>query len=307
MRIIAPDEVVFGVDNLEGCRQFISDYGLIQHDTPTGGYRFEAQDGTGITIERQENPDLPPALPTGSMLRQTIWGCEDQDAVEEIEAELSKDREVTRHADRSISCLDDVGFAIAFRATRRRPLDLGFERVNSPGSPVMRPANVLAQITDPIVPRTLGHVVYFTPDSDKMEAFFVERLNFVVTDRFTGTGPFLRSRDNYEHHSLFLIQTPPHMQGLEHIAFHVEGPTEVMTAGSRMLEKGYESFWGPGRHVMGSNWFWYFNSPMGFRMEYDADMDQHDENWVPRELPNTAETAQTFLFRSAEKFLPGGD
>ena len=62
---------------------------------------------------------------------------------------------------------------------------------------------------------------------------------------------------------LFMIQTPEYMQGLEHLAFHMQGPTELMLAGSRMVKKGYESFWGPGRHKFGSNWFWYFNSPLG--------------------------------------------
>lgn len=35
---------------------------------------------------------------------------------------------------------------------------------------------------------------------------------------------------------------------------------------------GYQSFRGTGRHNFGSNWFWYFNSPLGYRFEYDADI-----------------------------------
>jgi catechol 2,3-dioxygenase-like lactoylglutathione lyase family enzyme len=152
----------------------------------------------------------------------------------------------------------------------------------------------------------LSHVVYFTPDMPKMESFYVDRLKFMVTDRFNNLGPFLRPQANDDHHCLFLLHTPPYMQGLEHVAFHMRGPTELMFAGSRMVAKGYESFWGPGRHMFGSNWFWYFNSPMGVHVEYDADMDKHDENWVPRSADPGTEASQLFLFEHAEKWFPGG-
>ena len=44
------------------------------------------------------------------------------------------------------------------------------------------------------------------------------------------------------------------------------------------MRAGYQSFWGPGRHKFGSNWFWYFNSPLGCHVEYDADMDHTTTN-----------------------------
>ena len=153
---------------------------------------------------------------------------------------------------------------------------------------------------------TLSHVVYFTPDAAKMEVFYVDRLKFRVTDRFNNLGPFLQPCASDDHHCLFLLDTPPHMQGLEHVAFHMQGPTALMLAGSRMVKKGYESFWGPGRHKFGSNWFWYFNSPMGVHVEYDADMDKHDANWTAREVDVGPETSQMFLFESVEKWSPGG-
>ena len=139
-----------------------------------------------------------------------------------------------------------------------------------------------------------------------MANFYIDRLGFVVTDKFKNTGPFLRPQANKDHHVLFMIQTPGYMQGLEHLAFHMQGPTELMLAGSRMVQKGYESFWGPGRHKFGSNWFWYFNSPLGAHMEYDADMDHHDGDWVERETEMSKEAAQLFLFENVEKWAPGG-
>jgi catechol 2,3-dioxygenase-like lactoylglutathione lyase family enzyme len=303
MRIIGPDEVIYGVDNLEASSAFLKDYGL----TDEGDGRFVALDGTGITLRSKDDPSLPPPLPTASMLRQTVWGVEDQAALDEIEAELSKDREVHKAADGTLSCKDDVNFEIAFRVTTRTQLDLPAEMINAPYAPVGRPANVVgADEEAECAPRTMSHIVFFTPNMEAQSKFYIERLGFIVTDRFTNTGPFLRPQANDDHHVLFMIQTPDYMQGMEHIAFHMKGPTDLMLAGSRMVKKGYESFWGPGRHKFGSNWFWYFSSPLGTNIEYDADMDKHDGDWIERETPMTKDAAQMFLFENVEKWAPGG-
>ena len=303
MRIVGPDELIFGVDNLEACAAFLRDYGL----TETPGHRFEALDGTAMTLRAKDDASLPPPLPTATMLRQTVWGVEDEATLEAIEAELSKDREVTRDAAGRLCTKDDLNFEIAFQVTCRKQLDLPAEMINSPyAKPGRAPNEIGADQEAEAAPRTLSHVVYFVPDMDKGANFYIDRLGFVVTDKFSNTGPFLRPRANDDHHVLFMIQTPDYMQGLEHVAFHMKGPTDLMLAGSRMVQKGYESFWGPGRHKFGSNWFWYFNSPLGTHVEYDADMDKHDGEWIARETPMSKEAAQLFLFENVEKWAPGG-
>jgi len=95
------------------------------------------------------------------------------------------------------------------------------------------------------------------------------------------------------------------MKGCEHFTFHLGGRTELLQAGTRFANKGYQSFWGPGRHHLGSNWFWYFNSPLGCHVEYDADMDLHDLNWQAREVPISADASQLFLFTAVDKWSPG--
>ena len=303
MGIIGPDELVFGVDNFDACRAFLGDYGL----TETEGGRFEALDKTALSIRAKDDPSLPPPLPTSTTLRQTIWGVEDQATLDAIEAELSKDREVAKAADGTLSCVDDLGFALGFRITHRIPLVMEPERINSPGAAPGRAANVVGANQDAkAAPRTLSHLVYFVPEMERCAAFYIERLGFVITDKFSNTGPFLRPQANHDHHVLFMIQTPDYMQGLEHFAFHMQGPTELMLAGSRMVKMGYQSFWGPGRHKFGSNWFWYFSSPMGANIEYDADMDLHDGDWTARETMLSAEASQMFLFENVEKWAPGG-
>jgi len=307
MNIIGPDEVVFGVDDIEACRQYLTDFGLKPVGFSEAGGTFEALDGTAMTIRAKNDPDLPAPLPTATMLRKSIYGVTDMAALDEIAAELRKDREVRVLADSSIESVDDSGFVLGFQVTRRRVLDLPAELINSPGAPPQRGVNQIgADQNAEALPRTLSHIVYFVPNVVEAEAFYVKRLGFVLTDRFLGGGPFLRPKANSDHHTLFLIQTPDYMQGLEHLAFHMQGPTELMLAGSRMVAKGYESFWGPGRHKFGSNWFWYFNSPLATHVEYDADMDLHDDDWVARESPMTPEASQIFLFENREKWSPSG-
>lgn len=307
MRIIGPDELVFGVDDLDACRQFLLDSGLIEAEWSAAGGTFVGLDNTGITVRARDDASLPAALASGATIRQTIYGCEDQATVDAIETELGRDREVVRSPDGSITCSDDVGIALKFQVTKRKPFTAPPELVNSPGAAPARGFNVVGANEDAVaVPRTLSHLVYFSPDMDKQEAFYVERLRFVVTDRFTDVGPFLRPAACTDHHTLFMVQTPPHMQGMEHFAFHMQGPTELMLAGTRMLNKGWESFWGPGRHKFGSNWFWYFNCPLMTHFEFDADMDLHDNEWVPRETEVGAPSAQMFLFEGVEKWFPSG-
>ncbi|MCB1388693.1 MAG: VOC family protein [Rhodobacteraceae bacterium] len=307
MRIIGPDELVFGVDDLAACRQFLTDYGLTELDWSDAGGTFAALDNTAITVRARSDAGLPRQLASGNTLRLTVYGVEDRASLDEIAAEMEKDRTVTRNADGSIDFDDAVGFPLRFQVTRRVKVDLEPELINSPGSAPARGFNKIGAFQDAEAkPRTLSHIVYFTPDMPKMERFYVERLKFVVTDRFTDVGPFLRPQACIDHHTLFMLATPPYMQGVEHLAFHMKGPTELMLAGSRMVKKGWESFWGPGRHKFGSNWFWYFNCPLMTHFEYDADMDIHDDEWVPRETEVGAESGQMFLFENVEKWFPGG-
>ncbi|HEX5392753.1 MAG TPA: VOC family protein [Rhodocyclaceae bacterium] len=308
MNIIGPDALVFGVDDVAACSQFLIDYGLQAVNANAEGGRFEALDGTGIVVAHKDAPGLPPDLGTGAMLRKTIYGVADAQTLQAIAEELGKDREVRRLADGSIEAFDDMGFCLGFQVTVRRPLNLPAETVNAPGAPAQRAPNELAARADAEArPRTLSHLVYFVPDAVKAEAFYVERLGFRCVDRFTDVGPFLRPAGTLDHHTLFLIQTPPFMKGVEHFTFHMGGPGELMQAGTRFVNKGYQPFWGPGRHIFGSNWFWYFNTPFGCHVEYDADMDLHDDSWVAREASLSADASQLFLFAPRDKWIPGGE
>ncbi|WP_028311737.1 VOC family protein [Derxia gummosa] len=309
MNILGLEFLVFGVDDLEASRQYLLDYGLDEQDwDPARGGTFVALDGTGIVVRPGDDPALPP-LPPGAhspSLRETLYGVADPATLDAIGARLRADREVVHDADGTLHCIDDGGFAIAFRVTRRRPYDarrLGF---NVPGQPPGRAPNDCAANPDEVIkPRTLSHVVYFVPDVAKAEAFYA-RLGFVVTDRFNKLGPFMRPGGTNDHHTLFMIQSfNDHMVGCNHFTFHLGSAGEVLQHGWEFVRKGYRSFWGPGRHILGSNYFWYFNSPFGAVMEIDADMDLHDDAWLPRSADPGSDNSQIFLFHAVPKWAPG--
>lgn len=309
MNILGPDHLVFGVDDLAAARQYLLDYGLDEQGfaAATGGH-FTALDGTGIVIRRDDDPGLPP-LPPGAhspCLRDTVYGVADAATLAAIRAELGRDREVRVDADGSLHTIDDGGFAIGFQLTVRHPYTARHLGFNVPGQPPGRAPNDCAANPDEVIkPRTLSHLVQFVPDVAKAEAFYA-RLGFVVTDRFENLGPFMRPAGTADHHTLFMIQRfNEHMVGCNHFTFHLGSASEVLQHGWAFVDKGYKSFWGPGRHILGSNYFWYFNSPFGAVMEIDADMDLHDAAWVPRTCPPGKDNSQIFLFTAAPKWAPG--
>jgi len=309
MKIIGLDSLVFGVDDIAACNQYLTDAGLKPVGVNNNGGHFEAMDGTSVVIRGADDPSLPAPLPTAASIRKTVYGVADEETLAAIEAELSTDRTVKRLSDGSIETVDDSGFALGFQITIRKPLQCRGERVNSPGASGGRAVNEIGANPDAgtPTPTTLSHVVYFVPDVEKAEAFYRDRLSFRVADRFTNLGPFLRPQGTLDHHTLFLIGTPAFMQGVEHFTFHMAGPSEMLLAGKKFQDKGYESFWGPGRHIFGSNYFWYFNSPMNVHFELDADMDLHDDSWVAREVDAVKDTSQIFNFTLVPNWQPGGD
>ncbi|MDE2619918.1 MAG: hypothetical protein KGL54_07115, partial [Sphingomonadales bacterium] len=249
MKIIGPDRLVFaGAGNPEVAK-FLGDYGLTRAET-TGVERYEAADGTSIDLVAEDDPAYPDTLGTGNRLRRIVYGVADAASLDAIAAELGKDQPIVRRADGSFDAVDPLGFALAFQLTCRRAIAMPAESLNVPGAAPQRAVNTVALGDDFCPqPRSLSHFALFVPDLAAAEAFYIGRLQFRLSDRL-GEGPFLRPAGTHEHHTMFLIKTPPFLKGLEHLTFHFGGPTEVLRGGKHMLDLGYPQFWGPGRHQM---------------------------------------------------------
>ena len=134
-----------------------------------------------------------------------------------------------------------------------------------------------------ITPRRLGHTLLFTPDMERAMRFYTETLGMKLSDRSRGIIAFLRC--NTDHHTLALLSS--HAPGFHHASFQVGSVDEIAMGAVRMTEKGWQPGWGLGRHVIGSNFFYYLRDPWGSFSEYYFDLDYIPEAcaWEPRDFP----------------------
>ena len=273
MAIFRIESLTYGVEDLEAGIRYFEDWGLSLVVRGTRGADFRLPSGQIIQIRQAADKTLPATAEAGSTLREIVWGVDSARSLEAIGAELARDREVTAGADGTLHARDESGFAIAFRrsavkAPRKKP---GSPRMNHPFDPERRAR-----------PRRMGHVVYCVMQSDLAKAteFYRKRLGFRLSDGTPG-GNFLRCEGTNDHHSLFLLSRRDR-RSFDHVAFEVRDIDEIILGGKHMKSRGWQANTPVGRHVLGSNLFWYFNNPCGGRTEYYADMDQLDDRWKPR-------------------------
>jgi catechol 2,3-dioxygenase-like lactoylglutathione lyase family enzyme len=281
MDIVGVDQAVFGVEDLEAARRFCRDYGFKEVEHGTAGATFEAQDGTGVLLRHATDASLPAANVSGSTGRETIWGVRNKDALEKIGAELSSDRQVRRDSAGVLHTTDDEGLAIAFQVTKRHAYDAKPAPFNVSGLPPQRPINHRVDFKTRGAPRSIGHIVFWSDDPDRSMKFYVDRLGFRVTDHVRNkAGVFARAAGSSDHHNLFFLGKPNTKVSFQHVECHFSDFQEIVVTGNFISEQGWKTARGPGRHVLGSNYYWYFVTPMGGAFELSADIDQLDDNWV---------------------------
>lgn len=261
MSVIGIDSITYGVEDLGLCRRFFADWGL-----QPKGHDFETLNGCEVKLRHKDDPALPPAMEAGSTLREVVWGTDGA----KIEP-----------------CVDPNGLALRFRASQKRRIDARGVPVNVWGhnARVDRPSPVYERAE----PVEVGHLVLFTDRLAQMERFYVERLGFLVSDRYPGRGVFLRCTPEGGHHDLFILQTPSSRPGVNHVAFTVRDIYEVFGGGLHVSRKGWTTEIGPGRHPISSALFWYVKCPAGGLAEYYADEDYVTPAWKPRELTPSPE------------------
>ncbi|GCE00996.1 VOC family protein [Embleya hyalina] len=137
--------------------------------------------------------------------------------------------------------------------------------------------------TGRVRPRRLGHAVVGSPDFEATTAFFRDGLGFSASDYIKGSGAFLRC--STDHHNVLVLAAP--VAFLHHSSWLVDDIDEIGRGAAAMLEDHPERHvWGLGRHLAGSNFFWYLKDPAGNFTEYYSDMDciVDDASWTPEVL-----------------------
>ena len=151
---------------------------------------------------------------------------------------------------------------------------------NGPGA--RRRANARADVVlekEARPPRRLGHVVVGSPDPAATVKFFGEGLGFRTSDIVGGLATFMRC--STDHHNLLVLPAPTAY--LNHYAFEFDDTDAVGAAATRYIadRDSDRHVIGLGRHVVGSNVFWYMKDPCGTMFEFFSDMDSipDDDAW----------------------------
>ncbi len=274
MKILRIEELVFGAEDAAAGVKYFEDWGLENLGANGTGADFGMPSGQVIRVRAAGDASLPSTLEKGSTLREEFWGVDNEASLDEIERELSRDREVRRGNDGSLHTRDPHGFALGFRVAQPKtpPADPVPSRLNKPFDTKLRAK-----------PKRIGHVVNWITKAKEREGaeFYVDRLGFRVSDRAPDFGDFLRAAGSLDHHNLGMFNFRD-FAGYGHIAFEVASFDEVMVGGQFMKKAGWKPQNKPGRHIVGSNTYWNFVSPCGGSTEYFSDMDMMDDEWQPR-------------------------
>jgi catechol 2,3-dioxygenase-like lactoylglutathione lyase family enzyme len=291
MSILGVESVVFGVTDLAENTRFWADFGLPLKMSNDQEAVFELASGSRVILYKHGDPRLPSPDPfVGDGLKETFWGVNDTESLEKLVEGLARDTIVTRDADGTAHCVCPDGQPIALRVWNKRSFVSEASPVNTPTShPRFNQHRIWRQKA---IPKTINHVVFFSPDYVSSFEFYAEKLGFRYIDHSKGTGIFARADGTNEHHSIFWVNcdlpiAPDHFKFM-HIAFGCDDIDEVMLGANIMEAKGWKNSTmntsgGISRHRISSAIYYYCEMPGDAgEAEYHADTDYLDDNWMPR-------------------------
>lgn len=289
------DRVTFAVHDLGAARRFADDWGLVAVEHRGVGALFRAEDGSEVAIVLAD-PGDPARRPVGGTvgLVELTFGLTDAAGLSALAAELGRDRAVERDADGTLRSTDDLGIGLAFRMTQRSRTVAEPTRFNVPGHADR--VNRRAARYERAHPSEISHVAIGVDDAGHASRFYVERLGFIVSDRYADRGVFVRCAPAGNHHHLFLMNGRVPGTRINHLAFKVRDIHEVIAGGQYIDARGWRTFAGPGRHMVSSACFWYFNSPLGCAWEYAADEDMVTEAWETQDFAAQAHIFSEWTF-----------
>lgn len=181
----------------------------------------------------------------------------------------------------SVHLIDPDGIAVEVVAGQEladipAPDDVGWNRIGEQGrlSVVKRLSRGPAHI------HSLGHVVLWVADFRRSEQWYKQLFGFLTSDEVhapdgKALGAFMRcDRGDMptDHHTLLLAERKEGSR-FNHAAFEVSDFDDLMTGHDHLHAQGYNSFWGVGRHIVGSQIFDYWFDPWGHQFEIWTDGD----------------------------------
>ena len=89
MAILGVESAIFGVDDIESCSKFWTDFGLTAVSLGGDECVFEVASGSKVVVRRRGDPRLPPAYGGKPGVHETIWGVDTAEALEKLVAGLA--------------------------------------------------------------------------------------------------------------------------------------------------------------------------------------------------------------------------
>jgi catechol-2,3-dioxygenase len=130
-----------------------------------------------------------------------------------------------------------------------------------------------------IKPQDVNHVVLESNDPARLERFYVDLLDFRMTERINGAISFYACNTN--HHTVAIAQSSNETNGLNHVAFELRDWEAWARALYHAGERGITRVAGPGRHGPGHNLFCYYRDEDRNVVEYTTEIEQVDESAPP--------------------------
>ena len=134
-------------------------------------------------------------------------------------------------------------------------------------------------------PTRLSHVLMFSSDVMGSARFYIDALGLKLSDHSGDGIAFLHGAHASDHHLLAFAKSEG--PGLHHSSWDVATLDEVGLGMQQMVDRGHKEGWGVGRHVLGSNYFYYVRDPWGSFAEYSHDIDfiPAETEWRPKDCP----------------------
>jgi catechol 2,3-dioxygenase-like lactoylglutathione lyase family enzyme len=146
------------------------------------------------------------------------------------------------------------------------------------------PANVRGaparSVARKVRPTWISHMALFTPDVTRAVDFYTRALGVRLADRSGDIIAFTYGRHGSDHHLLAFLSGGGN--GLHHSSWDTPSVEELGLGNTQMRAGGYTQHWGPGRHVLGSNYFNYVKDSFGQWWEYSSHIDYiaKDADWM---------------------------
>jgi len=163
------------------------------------------------------------------------------------------------------------GFPVQVVVGPKSMPDARSEPIVEPPVPVGTGASLARSRIPKVHPRRLSHVLLFSPDVAAAADFYEKALGLRVSDTSADIIVFLHGAHGSDHHLIAMAKSDG--PGLHHTSWDVGSIDEVGRGMEQMLASGFKRGWGVGRHVLGSNYFYYVRDPWGSYAEYSFDID----------------------------------